>query len=369
MVNYLAKFLPRLSDETEVLRKLTERDAEWCWLPAHADALARVKEMIVTAPVLAYYDVSKPVVIQCDASQTGLGAALLQEGCPVAYSSRVMTPTEQNYAQIEKELLAIVFACEKFDQYIFGRSDVVVQSDHKLLETIFKKPIHSSPKRLQQMQLRLQNYDIQVEYKKDTTMFLADTLSGGYLEGEQLTVPNSDVHSIKEQLFAFELEQIKRDEELTVSPTRLERLREETAKDEELQILSNVIRKGWPETLAQARENDKHQKQVIELYWNSRDELTIEDGLVYKGHRLVIPAGERSDIVKSLHESHIGVEGTLRRARDIVYWPGITAQLKDYLSKCGICNRYQPEQCREPLQPHIVPNLPWEKVGVDLFIL
>ena len=200
-------------------------------------------------------------------------------------------------------------------------------------------------------------------------MFLADTLSGAYLEGEQLTVPNSDVRSIKERLFAFELEQIKRDEELTVSPTRLERLRKETAKDEELQILSNVIRKGWPETLAQARENDKHQKQVIELYWNSRDELTIEDGLVYKGHCLVIPAGERSDIVKSLHESHIGVEGTLRRACDIVYWPGITAQLKDYLSKCGICNRYQPEQCREPLQPHIVPNLPWEKVGVDLFIL
>ena len=99
-----------------------------------------------------------------------------------------------------------------------------------------------------------------------------------------------------------------------MSPTRLERLREETAKDEELQILSNVIRKGWPETLAQACENDKRQKQVIELYWNSRDELTTEDGLVYKGHRLVIPAGEHSDIVKSLHESHIGVEGTLRRA-------------------------------------------------------
>ena len=140
MVNYLAKFLPCLSDETEVLRKLTERDAEWCWLPAHADALAHVKEMIVTAPVLAYYDVSKPVVIQCDASQTGLGAALLQEGCPVAYSSRVMTPTEQNYAQIEKELLAIVFACEKFDQYIFGRSDVVVQSDHKPLEPYSRNP-------------------------------------------------------------------------------------------------------------------------------------------------------------------------------------------------------------------------------------
>ena len=78
--------------------------------------------MISTAPVLAYYDVTKPVTIQCDASRTGLGAALLQDGYQVAYSSRGLTATERNYARIEKELLAIVYACEKFDQYIFGKS-------------------------------------------------------------------------------------------------------------------------------------------------------------------------------------------------------------------------------------------------------
>ena len=83
---------------------------------------------------------------------------------------------------------------------------------------------------------------------------------------------------------------------------------------------------------------------MIELYWNCRDELTTDDRLVYRGHHLVIPTKEHANIVKSLHESHIGIEGTLRRARDIVYWPEITAQLKDYLSKCGTCNRYRPEQ-------------------------
>ena len=88
MVTYLAKFLPCLSDETEVLRKLTEKDAEWCWLTAHEEAVVRIQRMISTAPVLAYYDVTKPVTIQCDASQTGLGAALLQDGHPIAYSSR-----------------------------------------------------------------------------------------------------------------------------------------------------------------------------------------------------------------------------------------------------------------------------------------
>ena len=118
MVNYLSKFLPRLSEETEVLKKLTEKDAEWCWLQSHTYAVVHVKERIVSASVLAYYDVNKPVVIQCDASQSGLGAALLQEERPEAYSSRVMTQTEQNFAQIEKELLAIAYACEKFDQYM-----------------------------------------------------------------------------------------------------------------------------------------------------------------------------------------------------------------------------------------------------------
>ena len=125
------------------------------------------------------------------------------------------------------------------------------------------------------MHLRLHNYDIQVEYKKGETMFLADTLSRTYLENEPVSQPqDSDIHSIRERLFAFELEQIKHGEDLSVSPTRLEKLREETAKDEELQILSDVIHEGWPESLPGAHKYDRRWRQVIELYWNSRDELT-----------------------------------------------------------------------------------------------
>lgn len=93
-------------------------------------------------------------MLQCDAFETGLGATLLQEGQPVAYASRSFTDTERTYAQIEKELLAIVFGAEKFNQYTCGRK-VVVESDHKSLEVIYQKPFVAAPKRLQRMLLRL----------------------------------------------------------------------------------------------------------------------------------------------------------------------------------------------------------------------
>ena len=86
-----------------------------------------------------YYDPAKPAVLQCDASEYGLGTALLEGGQPIAFASRTLSDTEKRYAQIEKECLAIVFACEKFQYYIWGKESVCVESDHKPLEAIFKK--------------------------------------------------------------------------------------------------------------------------------------------------------------------------------------------------------------------------------------
>ena len=107
-------------------------------------------------------------------SEKGLGASLLQDGKPLAYASRALTNTETNYAQIEKELLAIVFGVERFHQYTYGRK-AVVDSDYKPLETIFGKPLASAPRRLQKMLMRLQRYDIVIQYKKGSEMYLADT--------------------------------------------------------------------------------------------------------------------------------------------------------------------------------------------------
>lgn len=112
-----------------------------------------------------------------------------------------MTQTEQNYAQIQRGLL--VFACEKFDHYIFGRSNVVVQLDQKPLETIVKKTIHNSPKCLQCFLLCLQNCDIHVEYKKGATKFLADPCQA-YLENKPVgPIQDSDISLPEKDFFLF----------------------------------------------------------------------------------------------------------------------------------------------------------------------
>ena len=117
--------------------------------------------MVKAPPILKYYDPQKDLVLQCDSSENGLGAALMQDGKPLAHASRALTPTERNYAQIEKEILAIVFGVERYHQFTYGRK-VAVESDHKPLEMIFTKQLTSAPKRLQKMLMTLQMYDITI---------------------------------------------------------------------------------------------------------------------------------------------------------------------------------------------------------------
>lgn len=128
-------------------------------------------------PVLKYYNKDKAITLTVDASMKGLGAAVVQENGVIAYASRALTPAEQRYAQIEKEMLAVVFGITRFHKLIYGKQDVIVESDHQPLEVLMKKPIHASPMRIQKMMMKLQPYDFQLVYKKGKDIGLADCLS------------------------------------------------------------------------------------------------------------------------------------------------------------------------------------------------
>ena len=114
-VNYLGKFLPKLSETTEPIQQLMRNNVLWTWAAAKQRAFEDLKKMVPNAPILPYYYFKKPLMIQCDTSEKGIGAALLREGQSIAFASRALTDAETMYAQIENEMPAIVFAAEHFD--------------------------------------------------------------------------------------------------------------------------------------------------------------------------------------------------------------------------------------------------------------
>uniref|UniRef100_A0A8C5QSN3 ribonuclease H n=1 Tax=Leptobrachium leishanense TaxID=445787 RepID=A0A8C5QSN3_9ANUR len=184
ITNYLSKLIYRYSEITSPLRQLLRQDADWCWTEQHAAAVDTLKAHLTSPPVLQYFDVHIPVILSADALQHGLGAVCLQDDRPVAFTSRALTETEARYAQIEKELLGLVFACMKFHVYIYGRP-VTVETDQPLI-TILKKPLHTASARIQRMMLKLQQYHLNVVYKRGRELYVADALLRAYLKTLEL---------------------------------------------------------------------------------------------------------------------------------------------------------------------------------------
>jgi len=352
MINYLARYIPHMSEETVPLRELLKKENVFTWEKRRADCFKNLKIALSKAPVLTFYNPDKELVLQVDSSSKGMGATLIQDGHPIAYASRALTPTQQLYAQIEKEMMAIVFGCEKFAEYIIGRP-TLIQSDHKPLEAIMAKSLHKAPARLQRMMIRLQRFpEIQVKYTKGKELFLADTLSRAYL-----TQPVQEAPILTAQAVAVEAIGT-----LPVSTARLDEIKQATKVDTVSAKLAKYILDGWPVDKSQV-------DPECRPYWNDHDELTILNGILFKGQCIVIPASLKKDMLDKLHESHMGIVKTKQRARDIMYWPGINHDIENMISSCATCLTYQRQNQREPLKPQPIPSRAWVKVGVDLFSL
>lgn len=138
LLQYLAPFLPHLTEKTHLLRTLTRKGVDGTWTAEHQRAYEELKNAITDDMHLQYFNTTKPAEIEVDASTKGLVAALIQEGKPVSFASKALTPTETRYANIERELLSVVYALKKFHTYIYCKA-VAVYSDHKPLEHMYTK--------------------------------------------------------------------------------------------------------------------------------------------------------------------------------------------------------------------------------------
>ena len=152
MVTYSSPFIPQLSSHTATLRRLLKTDVEYTWNATYQVTFDKLKSLVCEDTTLRYFNTKKPVRVQVNASSKGLGATLIQDDGPVTFTCIALTPTEQCYANNERELLACVFSAEHFWTYVFGRH-FTIKSDHKSLEQISMKNLADAPVHLQRMLL------------------------------------------------------------------------------------------------------------------------------------------------------------------------------------------------------------------------
>ena len=346
MTKYLCQYIPNLSDITAPLRHLTRLDSDWQWHSEHDASVAEIKNRLTKAPVLGIYDSSKPLTLQADSSKNGLGASILQDGHPLAFASRSLTPSEERYAQIEKELLAILFGIEKFHQYTYGRP-IDVLTDHKPLVAIFNKGLDKISARLQRMLLRLLKYNLNVSYLPGKEMYVADTLSRAYIKDPVTDDPDITfvVHTVVKHL--------------PMTPERKAEFQSATKTDACLANLAKLYQSGWPKFKSQVPQNVKY-------YWNLKDDISEIEGLLFLNERLIVPESLRTQMLHLIHEGHSGIERCKIRARSLLFWPNMSVDIELLVKRCQICSKYQKSNVKEPMIPHAVPDRAWEKVGTDI---
>ena len=328
--------------------KLSKEILPFNWEPEHQAVFKQMKKEIARVPILAYYNPKKETILQTDASIKGLGACLLQDQKLVYFVSKVLTETQRGYVAIEIESLAVAWAMEKFHHFLYA-SHFILETDQKPLEAILSKSLNLATPRLQRILIRTFPYNFTVQYIPGVTNQLADCLSWMGNQKDTIKLLKLQVYQITQQLPA--------------STDSLHQLRLSIQADDELALLKHTIMQGWHTSIKQV-------PPELQPFWTFREELTVDDGLILKGTRIVIPNKQCKAILKLLHKGHLGLNKCKLRATESVYWSGLNDQLEDLVLNCELCLKYSTAKCK--LEPSLllgqeVPLYIWTKLATDIF--
>ena len=269
---------------------------------------------------------------------------------PVAFASKTLTSAEHNCANIEHELLGVVFGVLHFKHFTFG-NEVNIITDHKPLVSQLKKSLAACSSGLSRLILKIVDYPLKVMYQPGRRMVISYALN--HLSTHQTpytkeTVPGLNVTIHEVGVFS------------NTDNTSMQSIQQETQNDAELQILLQYIMKGFPMTKDECHD-------AIKPYFNYRKELTVVGGLVLKGQHIVIPSKLRQSCLTRLHIAHMETNKTQCQARQSIFWPGLTKNITDLISACPACMKYAAKNWAEPLINDLAASKPWQALSVDNF--
>lgn len=347
MCSWYRRFVPNFAKVAEPLTRLTKKNMPWTWDTEQQSAFETLRNLLVTAPVLAQADDTKPYVIKTDASNYAIGAVLVQgEGemeHPVEYASRLLNQAERNYSTTEREALAVVWAVNKFRGYIEG-TPITIMTDHQALKWLMT--LKSPTGRLARWALQLQPFDITIKYISGRTNVVADLLSRPFCDAE--TKEGCGICSIVVDL-----------------PKRSSKdIREQQIKDKDIEKIITALE-------GNSEEDAK--------YWSYKGYL-VNNGLLYRYNpesdaedgQLVVPQHEQSDVISVYHDQpiagHYGAEKTYDRISKRYFWKGMRKDIERYVRNCISCTRYKPSNMKPAgLLQTTAMNKRFEVIAFDLF--
>ncbi|XP_052750706.1 uncharacterized protein K02A2.6-like [Galleria mellonella] len=318
-ITYYGRFIDNLHVRCAPLYRHLKKNQKWEWTIEDTQITNDLKNTLTSNETLAHYDESKPIYVSSDASDKGVGAVLFHKidntMRPVAFASRTLSETERRYSTIDKEALGIVYSVTKFHQYLYGRKFTLL-TDHKPLE-----PKENSP---------------------------ADVLS-------RLPLPNCDT-TIEERIGLPKFSHLLH-LRLSNIPVTKHELRKETRSDTNLNKIKQYLTNHWPEK--KELSNDMH------TYYEKREQMSFEDGIILWNGRLCIPKKLQSAMLEMLHDGHNGVNAMQSLARLHVYWPNIDKDIQNFLKRCTLCQASRSNTNAAPVYPWGVPPEPWYRLHID----
>ena len=338
------------------LHRLSRKGVVWVWSPACAAAFDAIKQALTTAPCLAFPDFSQPFEVHTDASLHGLGAVLYQNGRPLAFESRGLTPAEVNYATGEQELLAVVHALTVWRCYLEGAPEFRVVTDHKAITYLDSLPTLS--RRQTRWAEFLSRFHFRWDHVAGKSNVVADALSRHPALGSDYTPPCGFVNAIVASGV------------LAPSDSPCLPCRALSA------VLRSGVTSGGGEPASLSWKDKFVQGYSVDPWFQNADNLKSllpYEGLFLHDGKVAVPDafGLRTLLLKEMHDSpyagHQGVRKTLKLITRHYWWPSMTQEVERYVTTCHLCQKNKARNLKPAglLQPLSLPFAPWHTVTMD----